>query len=487
MKKIVSLILSLAICFSLMPTAFAADAASKFTDVPADAWYRDELNYALEHGYISGTSETTFSPDNNITRGQFVTILGRMLGAPSSGDGSTKFTDVNASSYYAPYVSWAAQNGFVNGTSSTTFAPDNNITFEQMGTILANYINKSGAELAESATFQGYKDASAISGWAASSMDAMRKYDLIPVDAEGSVHPQNAVTRAAGAVALVRLAKGDGLGGKPYGVVQSDVFEKGLYDRFLFGDAKLITVFEPDDVDAIESNIRYMLKNGLSRINIYIDPSKLPSFDAYDEEDYYLDMVRSGQLSIEDFFKYLESRTSSNCYDEAFSRAHYDYMDLGLWIEFGIDQNDGGYMSIGSSYDEELVKRVFAAAIKVHDEMWSSGQITSSMSQKEKARVYYDWVVKNCSYNLKTDGNGWASGVFLNGKASCGGYTAAYNLLLKLEGISCGAEDAPNHIWSTATLDGVFYHIDVTWGDGGSKPNYKYFCMTPEASRARFK
>lgn len=87
MRKFVSLILSLTICFSLIPSAFAVETVSadnKFTDVPASAWYLDELNYALANGYISGTGDNTFSPSGNITRGQFVTILGRMLGVSTS-------------------------------------------------------------------------------------------------------------------------------------------------------------------------------------------------------------------------------------------------------------------------------------------------------------------------------------------------------------------------------------------------------------------
>ncbi len=71
-KKMLSLALALVMCLSLMPSAFAAEtvsASDKFTDVPANAWYLDELNYAVYNGYINGTSDTTFSPDGNITRG----------------------------------------------------------------------------------------------------------------------------------------------------------------------------------------------------------------------------------------------------------------------------------------------------------------------------------------------------------------------------------------------------------------------------------
>ena len=120
------------------------------------------------------------------------------------------------------------------------------------------------------------------------------------------------------------------------------------------------------------------------------------------------------------------------------------------------------------------------------------------MTQKEKARVYYDWVVAHCNYDWD-DYKGVESrpashisyGVFEGGLAVCQGYTAAYNLLLRLEGIACSTETAlynlQPHLWTTAMLDGVVYHIDATWGDQNNVPADKYFCMTSEASWARFK
>ena len=72
--------------------------------------------------------------------------------------------------------------------------------------------------------------------------------------------------------------------------------------------------------------------------------------------------------------------------------------------------------------------------------------------------------------------------LFVNGTAVCDGYTGAYNLLLKLEGIDCTALSNDSHIWTVATLDGVQVHIDTTWGDSGSAISYTYFAMTPEQS-----
>lgn len=466
MKKIVSLILSLAICLSLVPSTFAAETRNtpaKFTDVPADAWYWDELDYAIYNGYISGTSATTFSPDSPVTRGQFVTILGRMLNVDTSAYTSTSFKDVDAKAWYGPYVIWAQSQGYVNGTSLTTFAPSNNITVEQMGTILANYIGKSGVALTGTTPQEQYADVGTISGWASKNMELMRQYDLLPVDGKGNVSPRKAATRAEATVSLVRMAKGIGLGTEPPFVERPVVTEQKLsslanqpvlagkvtsYADLISGDYKLITVHAPDDTAAIDNNIKYMIKNGLDEI-------ELDGADALYTGYFY------GFISFPEF-------GFSGC---------------------GVDTNRLFPENL-YDFDEVATARAdaLAAATRVHDELWASGALKSTMSQKEKARVYYDWLIKNCRYGYASSYDGaMAYSALIEGVAVCQGYTAAYNLFLRLEGIDCSGVTSVvgDHGWTAATLDGVLYHIDVTWGDSTGNGN-KYFCMTPGAAWARF-
>ena len=215
MKKLISLMVAMVMCLSLVPSAFAAEGASvdKFTDVPADAWYRDELAYALHNGYISGTSETTFAPDALVTRGQFVTILGRMVNADVSQFKTTQFEDVDITSWYGPYVEWARSTGIVNGVSSTQFAPDNKITVEQMSVMVSNCISK--LSLSPKAAPVVYSDMSSVSTWAVSGVEAMAKYDLLPVDATSNIDPHKQATRSECTVSLVRLAQSTGMGVAP--------------------------------------------------------------------------------------------------------------------------------------------------------------------------------------------------------------------------------------------------------------------------------
>lgn len=98
-----------------------------FTDVPVDAYYYDAVYWAVENGVTNGTSTTTFSPDADVTRAQMVTFLWRAYGSPQA-TGSNPFTDVSPSDYYYDAVLWAAANGVTNGTSATTFSPETAVT-----------------------------------------------------------------------------------------------------------------------------------------------------------------------------------------------------------------------------------------------------------------------------------------------------------------------------------------------------------------------
>lgn len=100
----------------------AACTVTAFEDVKSSAYYYPAVAWAVEKGITTGTSETTFSPDESCTRAQVVTFLYRAAGEPSV-NSTDKFTDVKAGSYYADAVAWAVENGITTGASATTFNP----------------------------------------------------------------------------------------------------------------------------------------------------------------------------------------------------------------------------------------------------------------------------------------------------------------------------------------------------------------------------
>lgn len=96
-----------------------------FQDVKSSDWCAKAVEYVYSHNLFSGTSATTFTPNGTMTRGMFVTVLGRMAGVnPDDHSGETPFSDVPQTMYYAPYVQWAARYGITVGTDDGKFSPD---------------------------------------------------------------------------------------------------------------------------------------------------------------------------------------------------------------------------------------------------------------------------------------------------------------------------------------------------------------------------
>ena len=110
-------------------------ALSSFADVPADAYYAKAVAWAVENGITNGTTDTTFGPDETCTRAHGVTILSRAAGT-NTASGNSNFADVDVNAYYASAVKWAVDNGITNGISSSLFGPDSSCTRAQVVTFL---------------------------------------------------------------------------------------------------------------------------------------------------------------------------------------------------------------------------------------------------------------------------------------------------------------------------------------------------------------
>lgn len=210
MKKIkrLSFIMAMVMVFSCCFGIFASAAnVDDFKDVPADAWYRDYLAYATENGMINGTSTTTFSPNDTMTRGMFIAILGRAFS-----DGTeigTKFKDVPENKYYYHYVYWGVNHGVTFGTSDTTFEPNKKITRQQMATMVGRAINNLDLKLERrNVADYNYSDGNKIADYAKAGVQTCWEYGLMIGDTNGAFRPQSNVTRAEGTTVLVRLVQG---------------------------------------------------------------------------------------------------------------------------------------------------------------------------------------------------------------------------------------------------------------------------------------
>ena len=171
-----------------------------YTDVAADAWYADAVAYVSAQGLMIGTSSGAFSPDTTMSRAMLVTVLYRLSGSPWSQAGS--FTDVAADAWYADAVAWASEQGVVNGTSATTFSPDDSVTREQMAALLYRY-----AGATETAgDLSAYTDAGSISAYAVDAMGWCVQNGILNGTDSGKLSPAASATRAEVAAVLQRYA-----------------------------------------------------------------------------------------------------------------------------------------------------------------------------------------------------------------------------------------------------------------------------------------
>ena len=175
-----------------------------FTDVPADRWSYPYIKQLYDAGVVSGTSATTFEPTANVTRAQFVTMIAGLAGADVSGYASGPFDDVQAGSWYAPYVNWAAASGIVSGTSATTFDPAAEISRQDMAVMLYNYAQQSGVQL-DQTTVTPFTDESSIAAYALPAVQALHSAGVISGMPDGSFQPQATTTREQACVVLCAL------------------------------------------------------------------------------------------------------------------------------------------------------------------------------------------------------------------------------------------------------------------------------------------
>ena len=190
---------------TVTPT-FAADTCLTFVDVPANDFYLDAVKFVYQNNLMMGITDTTFGGGRTITRGQIVTILYRLSNSPASSNTSS-FQDVPANEYYAPAVTWASNNGIVNGRNSTTFAPNDAITRQELAAILYRYTSFRGLTNNKLANLGGYTDQGQVDSYAVTPMQWCVGNGIINGTSNTTLTPRGTAQRYQAAIMLMRYCQ----------------------------------------------------------------------------------------------------------------------------------------------------------------------------------------------------------------------------------------------------------------------------------------
>lgn len=177
-----------------------------YSDLTADKWYTDAVEYVKSAGLMNGTSATAFEPNSGLTRGMTAAILYRLAGSPAV-TGESAYTDVSDDAWYADAIIWATENGIVKGYGGGLFGPNDTISRQDLAVMLYNYAVLKGYDTTQGGmAIREFDDYESISDYALTAMDWAVNAGILE-GSEGSVTPLGTATRAQAATILMRVCK----------------------------------------------------------------------------------------------------------------------------------------------------------------------------------------------------------------------------------------------------------------------------------------
>ncbi|MGN0106720.1 MAG: S-layer homology domain-containing protein [Hominilimicola sp.] len=301
-----------------------SESNNQFVDVPENAWYYNAVKYAFEKGLMLGVSDTEFAPESELTRAMFVTVLYRMENEPNMSDEilGYPFEDVEAESWYTDAVYWARLNGIVNGVSDEKFAPDDNITREQMAAIMFRYAKYKGiAPTGEWAIHLDYADLDDVSDWATEAVMYCKLNGIMQGKDNNCFAPKDNSTRAETAAILQRLSEKEYKSELGYSIVYNPtefiLDNSGDHDTFTYNTKEMteapiyITVQPYSDMDVKTVADGLILQSGIDGIEateVYFGADSIKTQNVYIEKEvdgvkqiqvFYVIPVDDGSMIVE--------------------------------------------------------------------------------------------------------------------------------------------------------------------------------------------
>lgn len=175
-----------------------------FTDVKESDWFFKGVEYVVDKGIMSGVSENEFAPSGKLTRAMLVQMLYNMESRPAC-DAENAFMDVPVGQWYTDAVIWANDEKIVSGMGEGLFAPNMEITREQMVAMLYNYAKYKGYDVTASADLSAFADTASVSAWAQPAMQWAVAEGYISGMGDSQLAPQGTATRAEIASVIMRF------------------------------------------------------------------------------------------------------------------------------------------------------------------------------------------------------------------------------------------------------------------------------------------
>ena len=213
-KRIISLLLAFVMLFGTVPASVFAETKTvqqttsksyPFTDIREYEWYEKYIDYVWEHSIFYGLTDTLLGPEEELTRGMFVTVLGRIVKADIDEYTEQVFPDVDPSMWYGRYVAWAADKGIAYGMENGDFAPDAYVTRQQIAAFLYRFLQMEGKDV-EGAELT-YNDKDQIADYAKKAAAVCLELGFIVGDSTNTFRPNDNANRAEAAAICSRLHK----------------------------------------------------------------------------------------------------------------------------------------------------------------------------------------------------------------------------------------------------------------------------------------
>lgn len=158
-------------------------------------WATYSVDFVAARELFQGVSSSVFAPNGTMTRGMLATVLGRLSGVAMAAS-KTTFDDVDADKYYAPFIAFASDNRIVNGIGNGKFAPDKDVTREEMAQMIANFMNYAAISVTEADAVLPFADEQFISGWALPAIQQLQRYGIISGRPGNQFDAKGKLTRA---------------------------------------------------------------------------------------------------------------------------------------------------------------------------------------------------------------------------------------------------------------------------------------------------